>query len=372
MDEGKDIVGLAIPFAAGTGLGGLCEYFAEQFCISFSPYLYGSILFLCTVVLLTLVSVFRPRKFYVYAIMFCILGLCSYGTMKMVEVPDFSILGRFELMARELTDRMKEMIDCLPYEDERVRGLVRALTTGDRSGLDRETVRIFRQAGAAHILALSGLHLGIIYLLLKWLLIPLGKAPAAECLRSALLVGICGYYSVATGRSPSIMRAFLFITINEASHLMHIRPSPIRTLCSALTLQLTANPGIIHSIGFQLSYLAMAGISTLYPVFLAWYPKDTDGITDKYNIPLKLWQTISLTTSCQIFTAPIVWLHFHIFPKYFLITNLIASPITLLVMLTSILTIFLFAIGLCPQYIVKINEQVCILLINTLNIISQL
>ena len=170
-------------------------------------------------------------------------------------------------------DRLRAFIDGIPFPHEGTAPLLKALLTGDRSGLSPETVRVFRESGGAHLLALSGLHIGILYLLLSRLLWPLGNSPRARRVRYALVVLAAGLFTLMAGASPSIVRAFLFIFLNETARIACRPRDPLRILTTALLIQLVITPSAITSTGFQLSYLAMAGIFLLYPVLDGWYPK---------------------------------------------------------------------------------------------------
>lgn len=368
MKEGKDIAGLSVPFAAGISIGEFLFFpLIHRTCGPEASYYFAAASFFLTAIYLLFLIIKRPRAFVFYAGLFLAAGfLCSAnrGVTGGVKDKDGFLVQEAERQAA----RLKSIIDAIPYSSESTAGVVKALTTGDRSGLGRETAGIFRKAGGAHLLALSGLHLGIIYLLLLWATAVLGRSPAARLLKFLLIVGISGYYSIATGRSPSIMRAFYFILINEISKLLSRKQEPVRVLCSALMLQLSLESSIIRNTGFQLSYLAMTGISTLYPILSSWYPSDGKG--DRFNLTLKLWKLTALSLSCQVFTAPIVWLKFGTFPKYFLITNLTATPLTSIVMFSSIALIAASALGLPSGILLKINEASVQALLKLLEIIS--
>lgn len=229
--------------------------------------------------------------------------------------------------------------------------LVTALLTGDRSGLDRETVAAFRDAGAAHILALSGLHLGIIYGLLKKALSWAGRSRLAEILTGGAAVGAAGFYVLMTGSSASVVRAFLFILLNETARLCPgRRRSPMSVYATALTIQLTLTPEVVSSVGFQLSYLAMLGIYLLFPRLDAWFPGGSRN-------PLKrIWSSAALTLSCQVFTAPLVWWYFRSFPLYFLITNLVALPLTEALIVCAAACTTATAAGLCPPPLISLVD----------------
>ena len=292
--------------------------------------------------------------------------------------------------------------------------LLKALLTGQRKGLARETVAAFRSSGAAHILALSGLHLGVIYGILTRGLALLGRSRPAMLLRSLIAVAACGFYCLMCGAGPSLVRAFLFICINEfARHSPGRRREPLRVLCAALMVQLVVCPGVIASVGFQLSYLSMAGIFILFPRLDAWYPAlsglfrghnsgsrpepssvNLDGPDKhkaktafisapdlilespekarKFDPMRRIWSSIALSISCQIPTAPVVWIHFHTFPKYFLLTNLLALPLTEALIISAVLALLLSALGLEPILLIRLVDFLSRTLLSTLHIISGL
>ena len=317
MKEERDIVNLSLPFAGGiaSGAGLLALPFFRK---SFTS-LYGTAflaLFALTGILLYLLFS-RDRRPAGALLLAGVLGLFCAMTdgLGRVALPDD---------AGPAGGRLSGYVSAVPFPSEETQALVLALTTGDRSALDAGTVGTFRRSGASHLLALSGLHLGILYLLLLRALQPLGNGLWIRRIRSVLLVLAAFWYTRATGASPSLVRAFLFILFNELSRLLPgRRRRPVNIFCAALTLQLAVSPQVVGSLGFQLSYLAMLGIVLVYPRLDAWYPSST-----RWDPLRRLWRAAALTLSCQVFTAPLVWARFHSFPKYFLLTNLGAMPLT--------------------------------------------
>ena len=174
-----------------------------------------------------------------------------------------------------------------------------------------------------------------------------------------------------TGAAPSIVRAFLFITIGETARLTGRSRFTIGTLIFALTVQLALSPEVISSLGFQLSYLAIAGIAVIYPNLENLYPK-AEGVRGRMDPMRKIWEGAALSISCQAFTAPLVWYRFHTFPKYFIITNLTALPLTSAVMVLSVTTIALSGLGICPELLILLDDKAVQLLIDCLWIISSL
>ena len=283
------------------------------------------------------------------------------------SLPTASLPGPVEKGAGQAVSALRALIGRIPFPHEGTAPLLTALLTGDRSSLSRDTVTVFRESGASHLLALSGLHIGIIYLVFDKITQALGRSPVARRIRYGLILSGAGFFTLMTGASPSIVRAFLFIVLNETLRLTGRARKPVRVLCVALFLQLVLSPSAIRSVGFQLSYLAMAGIFLVYPVLERWYPDS--GHPD----PMRwLWKTAALSISCQLFTGPLAWHYFHTFPSYFLLTNLLAIPLTTGIMASALITTGLSAANACPDMLVKATDLLCGLLEWILGIISSM
>ena len=279
-------------------------------------------------------------------------------------LPAAGTIGLVERWADGAVQALRSLIGSLPFPSGETVPLLKALLTGDRSELTPETVALFRNSGASHILALSGLHMGILYVIFDAFTKPLGQTPGARVLRFALLTAGTGFFTLMTGASPSIVRAFLFILLSEVLRLMQRPRKPLRVFCVALLIQLVLDPSVVNSLGFQLSYLAMAGIFLIYPTLEKWYPEGS-----RLN-PLRwLWNTAALSISCQLTTAPLVWMRFHTFPRLFLLTNLLALPLTSVLMTVAVLTVVLAAIGLPVQPLITATDGLCRLLLWVLEVI---
>lgn len=215
-------------------------------------------------------------------------------------------------------------IDAIGFSDSTANILLKTLLIGDRTLLPEWLSANFRAAGAAHILALSGLHLGILYGALSKVLAVLGNSPAARKVRAGTVIPASLMYCLATGSGPSIVRAFLFITIRELARINpHRRAGNLSVFATAILVQTALDPTVVRSVGFQLSYLAVLGISLFYDGLSRMYPESP------YPSPMRrIWNSVAMSLSCQIFTAPLVYLRFHSFPKYFLLANIIALPLS--------------------------------------------
>jgi ComEC/Rec2-related protein len=371
MDEARDIVGTSVPFVAGVAMGAfLC------------PVISGKLLlpaFLIPIILTTLITAgfftgqspdsFRkiifPAAFLMSGLMCSINSFLSEGISIMEGNP-------ISTTAEKAVSYLRATIDSIPYRSDTTGPLVKALLTGDRSGLTKDITRIFRDSGASHLLALSGLHLGVIYLILTRMAAPLGNGRRARVLKYSLIVGAAAFYSIMTGAAPSIVRALLFIILNETAKLLGRKREPARVLFTALTVQLALKPGVITSVGFQLSYLAMAGIFFLFPTLDRIYPSPAGGGRPGFDPFRKIWSAAVLSISCQVFTGPLAWYYFHSFPEYFILTNLIALPLTSAIMTLSVATIALTCLGICPEFLVTLNDGAMQALVFSLEIISSL
>ena len=136
-------------------------------------------------------------------------------------------------------------------------------------------------------------------------------------------------------------------------------------LCFALTVQCALDPAVITSASFQLSYLAMCGIYFLYPALRDMYPAPVPVLK-------KIWDSAAMSIACQVFTGPLAWLLFGSAPVYFIITNLIAIPLTSALMPAALAAVFLYRIGICPGFMIRAIDMTAELVVDCLEIICRL
>ena len=373
MTEERDIAGFVLPFTLGLALTTLIQHVGHD--LSFPL---RSISLILTFICLHTLTFKSDKTLNVKTLWTAVitLGLCC-GVLCCEIVPyHFTSISEEKTWISELASdfcqKIKSEIADIPFENSRTNAIATTLITGDRSSLQTDTVEAFRLSGASHILALSGMHLGIIYGLLKILLQGLGNSHNSKIIKSGLVIICCGFYALSTGAGASIVRAFIFIMMTEAASVSGRRNSLKTIMFSSLLIQLILTPGEIENVGFQLSYAAIAGIAYIYPWLKKFWPNDkkNEGWTIK---SLKwTWNCASLSIACQITTAPIAFAYFGTFPKYFLITNLIALPLTTLIIQTSLLTLVLSAGEICPNIVIRTTEALIEALIYCLTIISSL
>lgn len=395
MNEEKEIAGIALPFTLGIGISA-----ALSPIVTYHSALYGSILTMAFLVLATFflyrnsVGARSDREIYavvafaaLFAGMLCMNAACCRL--------DFST-GISESM-RSCGSAAGGFIDSMPFKSADTNALLKALLTGDRSGLSHGCTEAFRKSGASHILALSGLHIGIIYGLVAKIISLVGRSTVARRFRSAINISVCLFYVLCTGAGHSIVRAFLFILLSEIA-LLSFRSRNLKSiLFSALFIQLAIEPEAISSVSFQLSYAALAGIAFIHPPMAKLWTgyvsagtatdsersggrqttadADLDATHKPRGLMYRIWSLCTLSISCQLTTAPLAWHYFHSFPRYFLLTNLLAMPLAGILIPAAIVCILVFALfpdTLCSGLALKATEWLAQTMQTTLNIISNM
>lgn len=206
----------------------------------------------------------------------------------------------------------------LPEGDEQA--VLQALAIGDRSALTRDLRAAYRESGAMHLLALSGLHVGLIYALLRRLLRPLGGYPAARLTGSTLILCFLWAYALITGLGASIVRATLMITFYEIAGLSSGDRDGLSSLAGSAMLLMLLRPESPRDIGFQLSYTAVLSILLLHP----WLK---GRLQTRSRLLARTWELLSISLCCQATCGVLAWLYFGTFPRYFLLTALLAVPL---------------------------------------------
>ncbi len=230
--------------------------------------------------------------------------------------------------------------------------LISALTLGYKQGLDPDIKRIFTSAGAMHVLAVSGLHVGILYLVFNVVLGFLRKQRIGRIVFCCLVICSLWIFAFITGLSPSVKRAatmftFLIIGLNLKKQL-----NTYNTLAVSAFFLLLFNPNNLFDAGFQLSYSAVLGIVFLQPRFEKLY-------SSRHKIKRYLWGLLTVSVAAQIATFPVSVFYFHQFPVYFWISNMLVVPA---VMVLIPLGIGLLVINWLPLVSVLISKVISLIL----------
>lgn len=216
-----------------------------------------------------------------------------------------------------------------------VYGVLAAMTLGDKSALSRELKDTYAETGASHILALSGLHLGIIYALLS-LLLPVRLWRLGS---QVLLVISIWCFAFLSGLSPSVTRSATMLSVYALLSLAHRDRLSVNALAFSALLLLTANPYALFSVSFQLSFMAVLSILLLMP--LIYYNKVMTSFLQRHRILGWLWGIVAVSFSAQIGVLPLLVYHFGRVSVWFMVTNLVVMPATTLILYGTLLLLLL-------------------------------
>jgi competence protein ComEC len=245
------------------------------------------------------------------------------GGYQLVEYSDFSLKALLNGIRWRIIRKLKEY-----PADSREFGVIAALVLGDRSFLDADLRSDFATAGAVHILAVSGLHVGIIYLLFSGLFDLLFKK-RAQIFKFLLILLILWTYAGLTGFSPSVLRAATMFSFISLGKYQKKYGSIYNMIAASALLLLIANPFLITQVGFQLSYLAVLGI-----VF--YHPKFYQLLTFENWFLDKAWSLVCVSVAAQLATFPLSLYYFNQFPNLFLVTNLIVIPLATFILYSGV------------------------------------
>jgi len=223
--------------------------------------------------------------------------------------------------------------------DEEVQAVIAALTIGDKSDLSTDLKNVYSAAGASHVLALSGLHVGILSGFLFLVFYPLTYWKRyGRMVRMLLVVTLLWGFAFISGLSSSVMRAVVMFSLYAfASCCSEERFSGIHSLVLAAFLMLLYNPFFLFDLSFQLSFAAVASI-------LAFYPLCTRGVVIQNRLLRYLFNLLCLSVSAQVGTLPFVLLYFGTFPTYFLLANLIVSPLAACILVLTLMALALSSV----------------------------
>lgn len=220
--------------------------------------------------------------------------------------------------------------------DAQTLGVAEALLTGYRGNMDKELSWEYAGTGVAHIIAISGLHLGMIQAGLFFLLTPLAKVRHGKSIRALLVILLLWVFTFITGAGPSVLRSALMFTILLFGEVIGRKGNSYNSLSASAFMLLLVNPNVLFDVGFQLSYSAVLSIFMFSAPIGRWIQTGNKWID-------KTWQLFAVTLAAQILTLPFVVYYFNQFPVYFLLANLVAIPLSWVALnLSLILTLFLF------------------------------
>ncbi|HEY9258931.1 ComEC/Rec2 family competence protein [Chitinophaga sp.] len=214
-------------------------------------------------------------------------------------------------------------------------GMAEALLIGYRLDLDKAVVQAYSNTGIVHVIAISGMHLALLYGTLLWCLKWLPVHKWTNIGKTIIILSFLWGFALLTGASASVLRsAVMFTGITMGRFVLERYSSIYNTLAASATVLLCFNPYLAIDAGFQLSYLAVLSILLFYPpLYQLWEMR-------KKWADL-IWQMVALSLAAQLMTTPVSLFYFHQFPNYFLLANLVAVPLSTVVIYGEVILLFL-------------------------------
>lgn len=227
-----------------------------------------------------------------------------FGKQYAYQVTALDTIENLGYQIASFRDRIAQRISAIDTSKSGATAIMNAVTVGVKSDLDYELKRDYRNTGLSHILAISGLHIGIIYAVLRVLLSYLGTSKRARIWRAVLQLLLLWSYAVLSGLSPSVLRAVIMFSLFSMGDVTFERKNSLNILLASAFIILAFDPMSVFDIGFQLSYLAMVGIVMLYhPI--------SSMLRIRKTVLRWTWQMLVVTFTAQITTAPLVLYYFH-------------------------------------------------------------
>ena len=260
-----------------------------------------------------------------------------------------------------LRDKLIYQLESIGLKGSRL-AIISAITLGEKGLLSNDVRDTFSAAGVSHILVVSGMHVGFIFLIIMWLMSIMSH-------RRRWIVVVLGLivlwsYALLTGLAPSVVRATFMFSMMLLFRVMGEKYRVKHALCLSATILILINPNVLFNVGFQLSYLAVCGIVYFY---LLLYKR----ISTLKSRPLRwILSSVAVTVSAQIFTLPIVIYNFNQFPIYFILSNLFVTAFAPFLFLGGIALLPLSYIpflgigaGWLMNYVVMIFEYIIHLIV---------
>ena len=251
--------------------------------------------------------------------------------------------NRLKFLAQQARNRLTDI-----YIHAGMRGdeldILKAILLGDDDTLDPELKASYSSAGVSHILCVSGMHVGIIFMIVNFLLKPLDFFRTSRILKIVLVMLVIWLYAHITGLAPSVTRSATMFTFVAVGQQLRRNTNVFHSLFASAFILLVINPLLLFEVGFQLSYLAVAGIVLFQPKLAAVYHCRT-------RIGNYFWELLTVSVAAQLGTSPISIYYFAQFPNYFMLSNLSVIALSFVVIITGVALLPISFIPLISKYL---------------------
>ncbi|UAY51879.1 ComEC/Rec2 family competence protein [Ferruginibacter albus] len=225
-------------------------------------------------------------------------------------------------------------------------GIAEALLIGYTNDLDKDIVQAYSNTGVVHIIAISGMHLGLIYVVLFWLFSRLPLIKRSVFIKVIAILICLWIFSLLTGASASVLRSAVVFTCITIGIGINKKASVYNSLAASAFLLLCYNPYFLWDVGFQLSYCAVLSIILFQKPIYNWFYVKNKWLD-------KLWEMIAITLSAQLLTFPVCIYYFHQFPVLFLLANIVAIPLSTIILFAEIFLVLFNKVTLIGAYLGK-------------------
>ena len=294
---------------------------------------------LAVAIISTLLLHHRPR-WQTAGIYFCNVGIGMLLAMR-PALPTPQVLQRAE---GHMLDYRTQLLDT--YRQQGISdtdyAILAAMTMGDKSELTRDVREVYNTTGAGHILALSGLHLGILYMLIS----ALTRGVRWRMMSQILTIIAIWAFAMLTGLSSSVVRSATMLTVYGLLSLGYRRGTSVNVLAFTAIVMLVVTPESLWDVGFQMSFLAMLGILLFFPLLYELIPPH---YLQAHRGLRLLWSMTLLSLTAQAGVAPLIAFYFHHFSTYFLLSNFVVVPCAYVILLGASV---LLVTGLAPVAVV--------------------
>lgn len=222
--------------------------------------------------------------------------------------------------------------------------ILKAILLGDDDTLDSELKSSYSSAGVSHILCVSGMHVGVIFMIINFLLKPLDLFRSSRILKTVLVMLIIWMYAHITGLAPSVTRSATMFSFVAVGQLLNRNTNVFHSLFASMFILLVINPLLLFEVGFQLSYLAVAGIVLFQPKLAVIYHCRT-------KVGNYFWELLTVSVAAQLGTSPISIYYFAQFPNYFMLSNLSVIALSFLVIVTGVALLPISLIPFVTRYL---------------------
>lgn len=287
---------------------------------------------------------------------------------EVVDMKSLSALQRYKIFFGRLREYILKRVSSRGFEDS-VYSIIVAMSLGDKSSLSKDMRETYSVVGVSHVLALSGMHLGVIYALLSLLLLHRRFGLWQVMLGNIVILLAIWTYAVMVGGQTSIMRSAIMFTIITISNMLRSYNVSLNTFGMTLLIMLYANPLSLWDVGFQMSFLAVFGI-------LMCNERLCKISTPKWLLSHKFlswcWNMTKVSVAAQLSVAPLVMFYFGRFSCYFLIANFVAIPLATAIVCFSLLYFIMSPIGWLADFVATVLQYLATAMNTSMELMASL